>query len=956
MACLGNSPYCFCVDKAEDEGIEFVSTSLTTVNEVMSEEESQVDEPPEEVESLENGTTGFSSSEHLHNGTVSLPLRNLVEDGQYSRGGGGSVDVLGTSIASMSDGDFLDVTDDNFDEKPQRRSRCSSKHESRGTSRRPSEDVTHRTTSKPVIAEEATEDELNKSTSRQHSIHQSNETDDKESNATNTSNHGVESFGPSSTAADKSTYNMYTSSMAESFKEVNRKSMQNLRRRQSFDTALSSLRMRPSVDIYRQSSQREIVFNTDPLKRREFSESERQTPRQQRIPCTAGFVAGSPVVKRETYHGDRRLKKSPLIQSTRTSRALSATEGTDSKSLELLKQACIVNKAISKVVEGLLFSITQKTATLEKACQNHLQNRFLGIVRLISEAAKQITEEVGGMELAFVASDNQELKDSIHRQATPILLATREADAAAAMASGFMCSETIISDLISAVYHVKDLCFHMVSAALKATSIYSQLVYNMETTSTEGDSSSRQSNPPFPSGGAVTGAFHPHNSRALQKSKLGLILLEERDDEGLVFMDTPGVKDGFSTLQRNKSDLPVVKGGTLNRLIQRLTYHKIVDTDFTDCFLLTFHSFTTPNKLMDALIVRYNIEPPDGLTVEEEGQLYSEAVVPIRLRVCRVLYAWINKQFDDFLDSELADRLEKFIDVISCSLPSYAKQLRVLFKRYQLRGSDLPKAQLSSRHQQIRRVPSEAINLTNILGVDPLEMARQLTLIDWNLFKRIRPQECMGCYWESLEKQYLAVHIVAIVDQANNLSLWISGVIVTGYSTELRGQYITYFIKTAKKCYTLKNYNAVFTIMSALTSSAVLRLEASWQHVPGAVMAVFRQLCQLTSDNDNHAAYRQQLSLLVQQPVVPFLGLYLNELAVTEESSPDFLPGHPNLINFHKRRLYARTIRQIHRYQQVAYNLTEVKILHEFLTSLEPPVNESDLYHCSVNAEPKRKS
>ena len=107
LSCLVNSPCLFCVDKVEDEGIEFVSTSLTTVNEVMSDEESQVDKAPEEGESLRNDTSGFASSEHLHNGMVSLPLPNLMEEEQYSRGGG-SVDVLGASSASMLDGEFLD--------------------------------------------------------------------------------------------------------------------------------------------------------------------------------------------------------------------------------------------------------------------------------------------------------------------------------------------------------------------------------------------------------------------------------------------------------------------------------------------------------------------------------------------------------------------------------------------------------------------------------------------------------------------------------------------------------------------------------------------------------------------------------------------------------------------------------------------------------------------------------
>ena len=231
---------------------------------------------------------------------------------------------------------FSFAPDDIFDEKPQKRSRSSSKRGSWATSRRPSEDVIHRASSKSGIAEEATEDELNESTSRRHSLHQDNETDDKESKTTSTApSHGVDSFDHLNTTADRSIKNASQSlSMGSPSKEVTRKLTQSIRRRQSFDAALNGLKTRPRVDVHRRSSQREVVFNTDPLKRREFSESERQsfsqsgsqTPQQQRMPLGAGLVTGSTTGRRESYHNDRRVKKSPLIQSTRMSRALSATE------------------------------------------------------------------------------------------------------------------------------------------------------------------------------------------------------------------------------------------------------------------------------------------------------------------------------------------------------------------------------------------------------------------------------------------------------------------------------------------------------------------------------------------------------------------------------------------------------------------------------------------------------
>ena len=41
------------------------------------------------------------------------------------------------------------------------------------------------------------------------------------------------------------------------------------------------------------------------------------------------------------------------------------------------------------------------------------------------------------------------------------------------------------------------------------------------------------------------------------------------------------------------------------------------------------------------------------------------SIMFLLFRVCNVLRTWVSKQCDDFLDKELAERLEKFIVIIS---------------------------------------------------------------------------------------------------------------------------------------------------------------------------------------------------------------------------------------------------------------------------------------------------
>jgi son of sevenless-like protein len=82
---------------------------------------------------------------------------------------------------------------------------------------------------------------------------------------------------------------------------------------------------------------------------------------------------------------------------------------------------------------------------------------------------------------------------------------------------------------------------------------------------------------------------------------------------------------------------------------------------FTNIFLMTFRTFTTPTILFDMLVDRYNTPPPENLSDTHCIEWITHIRLPLRLRVLEVFGAWLEEH--RLLDEEpyIARRLMDFL-------------------------------------------------------------------------------------------------------------------------------------------------------------------------------------------------------------------------------------------------------------------------------------------------------
>lgn len=69
--------------------------------------------------------------------------------------------------------------------------------------------------------------------------------------------------------------------------------------------------------------------------------------------------------------------------------------------------------------------------------------------------------------------------------------------------------------------------------------------------------------------------------------------------------------------------------------------------------------------------------------------------------------------------------------------------------------------------------------MLSVFDFDPEEIARQLTLIDYSLFAKIKPAELLNQAWQKAKFRHRAINILRLVDRVNHLTLWVATTILS---------------------------------------------------------------------------------------------------------------------------------------------------------------------------------
>jgi hypothetical protein len=247
-----------------------------------------------------------------------------------------------------------------------------------------------------------------------------------------------------------------------------------------------------------------------------------------------------------------------------------------------------------------------------------------------------------------------------------------------------------------------------------------------------------------------------------------------------------------------------VRGGTLPALVERLTLHDGPQANFVANFMLTYRSFATTEELFAQLFRRFTIPPPLGLDEAEMEEWTERKLTPIRLRVFNIIKSWLENYYleDEVEDRQILSKIKEFSEsgLMKDTLSFAAVQLIKLVEKREVSDGSLRKMVLNLTTQAPQPITPRNLKRIKFLELDPLEFARQLTIMEANYFNKIKPIECLAKAWMSDDPEIAAkaVNIKKMIETSNLFSNWIDEIVLGEKDAKKRAAILRHLITVAE--------------------------------------------------------------------------------------------------------------------------------------------------------------
>eukprot|EP01105_Mastigella_eilhardi_P009624 TRINITY_DN2264_c0_g1_i2.p1 TRINITY_DN2264_c0_g1~~TRINITY_DN2264_c0_g1_i2.p1 ORF type:complete len:832 (+),score=192.46 TRINITY_DN2264_c0_g1_i2:341-2497(+) len=389
-----------------------------------------------------------------------------------------------------------------------------------------------------------------------------------------------------------------------------------------------------------------------------------------------------------------------------------------------------------------------------------------------------------------------------------------------------------------------------------------------------------------------------------------------------------------------------LQGARLFKLIEKVTrpVQSTANAEFTQEFLLTYRSFSTPHDVLQLLKKRFSM--PDNLFV-------PGIMEAIKIRVWYVLREWVHTHFYDFADDEeLLGELTSFVETVICVSPviSVAKsgeQLSALIKA-KVKGLTASMTKIAPLNAPKPIVPPVGVKLESVTDISSVEFARQITLMEFEVFTKIKPRECFNLAWSKKGCETNSPNVLHFINNFNKVGQWVIASILGSQNVKTRIKVLKTFLQIAKECKEICNFNSMMEIVAALSNASISRMKKTWTAQNLELMHEFEGLM------DKNCKSLRAMMGTCGLPCLPYIGVFLQDLTFIEEGNANVVADTPDMINWSKMGMTAGVIKSIKQFQQKTFSFTPVPIVQSFVTGINAvQMTEKQAYELSLELEPR---
>ena len=269
----------------------------------------------------------------------------------------------------------------------------------------------------------------------------------------------------------------------------------------------------------------------------------------------------------------------------------------------------------------------------------------------------------------------------------------------------------------------------------------------------------------------------------------------------------------------------ILVGATIEALVEKMTPHDaIVEPAFSSVFFMTFRLFTTPTELVEAIIARYNLVPPRcaSTSIEDLHLWQHKKGLPVRLRVANMIKAWVELYWRTGVDDVIFPALTTFTrEALGVFFPGPAQRISELLEirkhaaetgKGERRLRDIPNPFVPALSGPISEIPRPNMTKTLLVALrkkeysnilltdfDPLELARQITVMECTLYCAIQPEEILEAGQQGSAKSMS--NVKAVTSLSTVITGWVAESILNEQDMKKRTVLIKFFIKVADVSY-----------------------------------------------------------------------------------------------------------------------------------------------------------